>query len=58
MDSSQLFLDTINSDDNLKNSLGEIQRVQGGAEACFKLLNEGKVDCILVYKSALLYFGK
>lgn len=58
MDSGQLFLDTINSDEDLKNKLGEIQRVQGGAETCFRLLNEGKVDCILVYKSSLLYFGK
>lgn len=58
MDSNQLFLDTINADEDLKNKLGEIQRVQGGAETCFALLNEGKVDCILVYKSSLLYFGK
>lgn len=58
IDTSQLSLNTINADEDLRKRLGEIQRVQGGAQACFKLLSENKVDCILVYKSALLYFGK
>ncbi|NLC73236.1 MAG: transporter substrate-binding domain-containing protein [Ruminococcaceae bacterium] len=58
MDSGQYFLDIINADEDLRDRLGAIQRMQGGARACFQSLDTAKVDCILVYKSALWHFAK
>jgi len=58
IDIGSKYMDVLNSDQDLKNSLGQITRLTGGAQACFEALDSGAADAIIVYSVAARYYGK
>lgn len=58
IDVAAKYMDALNSDTDLKNRLGKISRLTGGAQACFAALDSGEADAIIVYSVAARYYGK
>lgn len=53
----QKYMDALNQNEKLKERLGQIKRVSGGAQSLFDLLNSGSANAIVVYRLALNYYG-
>lgn len=58
MDVNEKYLTLLSSDAKLIEKIGQIKRLTGGAQACFDALNSGKADAVIVYSTALWYYGK
>lgn len=58
IDVSAKYMDVLNNDEELKDSLGKVTRLTGGAQACFEALDNGTADAIIVYSVAARYYGK
>ncbi|NCB50368.1 MAG: transporter substrate-binding domain-containing protein [Clostridia bacterium] len=58
IDVAAKYIDVLNSDADLKDSLGQVTRLTGGAQACFEALDSGEADAIIVYSVAARYYGK
>lgn len=58
MDVASEYMDVLNCDEALKDSLGKVTRLTGGATACFEALDSGEADAIIVYSVAASYYGK
>jgi ABC-type amino acid transport substrate-binding protein len=52
------YMEVLNSDQEFKDSLGQVKRLTGGAQACFAALDDGTADAIIVYSVAARYYGK
>ena len=58
MDVDQKYMDALSQDASLKDSLGQVTRVTGGAQKCFEALDGGQADAVIVYSVAARYYGK
>ncbi|MEG1633142.1 MAG: transporter substrate-binding domain-containing protein [Oscillospiraceae bacterium] len=58
IDVDQKYMDALDSDPALKDSLGKIKRLTGGAQKCFAELDAGTADAAIVYAVAARYYGK
>lgn len=57
MGTSQCYLDLMEENTRISNKLGQISRIQGGAQDYLDALDKGECDLVLVTESAVDYFN-
>lgn len=57
MGTSQCYLDLMEENTRISNKLGQISRIQGGAQDYLAALDKGECDLVLVTESAVDYFN-
>ena len=57
MGTSQFYIDLMGENTRVSNKLGQISRIQGGAQDYLAALDKGECDLVLVTESAVDYFN-
>ncbi len=58
VDADQSFMELLDADAGLRDSLGKVSRLTGGTAACFEALWSGEADAIIVHRLAAQYYGR